>query len=172
MIKALVKVGDIAITIESEDFIGMIDYASFLGELAPRCEGRKVAFFKRTAKKDGRSFNVYGVRDIVSRETLSFGRHTDDNGGGFFIKFDADWEPPYNGGANQERAEGPGHYDQGEPGQGDDPATDEVPMNYPPPQQAAPQQRRDYTVPATRPSQGLPRPPQHAQAPAGKPRRF
>lgn len=173
MISARFKIGEqLVVEVERESLDELIPVCGFLGEVQAKCQGRKnVQFFYRSPK----GFEYFGIVDLDTREELKFGQLKEPKGA-FFLRQDAQFEPPFGGqgGANQERAEGPGHYDQGEPGQGEgEPASDEVPMNYPPPQPAAQtQQRRDYAVPATRPSQGLPRPPQQTSAPAGRPRRF
>lgn len=146
------------IIVEKEFLKELIQTCAFLGEVQEHCRGRKnIQFFYRNPQ----GYEYYGVRDMDTSEELKFGQLKE---GGFFLRPDAKWSRwgDQQAPVDQERQDGPSHYDQGEPG-GD---YQEPPQQEAPPPPAATQQppRRDYQM--RQPSQGLPRPPQNTAAPA------
>lgn len=156
--------GPFEVVVEGQKETDVIFQASFWGEVAAHCVGRKQVAFKY---RSSQGYDFYEVVDLITGERLPLGQRKD--GSGLWPK---GWEPPY----NPNNLPAPRQY---QPPQN-------VPRNPPQPQgqfrPPPPQQGQGYRQPATaqqapaqqarpqaqqayRPQQHQPMPPQYQNAP-------
>lgn len=146
-LKASLKIGTLAIVVESDSMTELMDRCSFLGEVAAKVKpNQNVRFRHREAK----GYDFYELVDNDTNHVLPFGVKKDNKG--FYPK---EWEEPYSGG---------GHDDSRD--RGSDSGYGEPPAQQPSRPSQYSQQRPAGNVP---PGGGVGAPPARNQNQGGRP---